>query len=126
MVSLGIISIQAKYIVLYYAVCPVKNKDLFYQAWKGVEATWYAPMERWKTWPLSTENCPMCHLVIFFREDPAAKENLNLSTRTLIAKALSVNTDLFRNLTDKIQVIPLQDEAHHHCNIEINSGHMVS
>jgi hypothetical protein len=53
MVSLGIISIPAKYKMLKYAVFLVENEDMFYQAWKGLEATWYALMERWKTCPMS-------------------------------------------------------------------------
>jgi hypothetical protein len=44
MVSLGIISIPAKYNILNYAVGPVENEDLFLRSWQGIEATWYTLM----------------------------------------------------------------------------------
>jgi hypothetical protein len=68
MISLGIISILAKYNLLNYAVSPVENEDLFLSGLEGRrlgEATWYALMERWKTCPTSMEYCPMCHLATF-------------------------------------------------------------
>ncbi len=58
----------------------------------------------------------MCHLVTFSREDRDVMENL--STRILIAKARSDNTDLFCNFADKIKAISLQDEVHSHGNID--------
>ena len=122
MISLGIISIPAKYNVLNYAVGPVENEDLFYQGWKGVEATWYAFMDaqRWKICPMSKEHCPLCHLISVFRAVPEVIENVETRT-ALIAKARSDNTDLFRNFADKIAAIPLQDEVHGHGNIENSS-----
>ena len=117
MVSLGIISIPAKYNILNYAVGPVENEDLFLRSWQGIEATWYALMEQWKICPMSKEHCPMCHLVSFFRENVDVKDSLR--SRILISKARSDNTDLFRNFADKIKAIPLQDEVHGHGNIDI-------
>ena len=62
MISLGIISIPAKYNALNFAVGPVENEDIFYQSWKGVEATWYALMDnkRWKICPMSSQHCALC------------------------------------------------------------------
>ncbi len=117
MVSLGIISIPAKYNILNYAVGPVENEDLFLRSWQGIETTWYALMEQWKLCPMSKEHCPMCHLVSFFRENVDVKDSLR--TRILISKARSDNTDLFRNFADNVHAIPLQDEVHGHGNIDI-------
>jgi hypothetical protein len=61
---------------------------------------------------MSKEHYQVCHLVTYFLKDS------NLSTKTLIAKALSDNTDLFRNFADKIQAIPLQDEVYGHDSVE--------
>ena len=112
MVSLGIISIPAKYNVLNFAVGPVENEDLFYRAWEGVEATWYALMNNWKCCPMSYQHCRVCALISGFRAAPEVDESLR--TRFLIAKARSDNTDLFRNFADRIRAIPLQDEVHGH------------
>ena len=117
--SLGIISIPAKYNVLNFAVGPVENEDIFYQSWKGVEATWYALMDnkRWKICPMSSQHCALCPIISAFRAVPEVIENVN-TRAALISKARSDNTDLFRNFADKISAVPLQDEVHGHGNIE--------
>jgi hypothetical protein len=65
---------------------------------------------------MSMEHCELCHLISFFRENNDVKESLR--TRILIAKALSDNTDLFRNFADKIHAIQFQDEVRGHGNVD--------
>jgi hypothetical protein len=100
---------------------PVENEDLFLRSWEGIEATWFALIQRWKLCPMSKEHCQLCHLLSFSRKNDDVNESLR--TRILFFKARSEyyesdNADLFRNFADKIHAIPLQDEVRGHSNID--------
>ncbi len=73
MISLGIISIPAKYNVLNFTVGPVENEKLFVRSWEGVEATYFAVMDNWKCCPNTYQYCGVCALVSAMRSQPLAE-----------------------------------------------------
>lgn len=110
MVSFGITSIPARFNTLNYCIGPVENCDLYVQAWDGVQATWYSLMNAWKCCAMSYQHCRVCALISQFRVQPDVVKSL--STKELIHKAKSDNTDLFRKFATTIGAIPLTCDVH--------------
>jgi len=110
MLSFGITSIPAQFNTLNYCLGPVENCDLYTQSWDGVKTTWNALMKNWLCCDISYAHCLVCALISHFRADEEVKAAL--TSGTIIHKAKSDNTDLFRNFAQSIDAIPLTCDVH--------------
>jgi hypothetical protein len=110
MLSFGITSIPAQFNTLNYCIGPVENCDLYTQSWDGVKTTWNALMKNWICCDMSYAHCRVCALISHFRANPEVRTAL--ATGTIIHKAKSDNTDLFRNFAQTIDAIPLTCDVH--------------
>ena len=109
MVSFGINSIPANFNTVNYCVVPVENADIYIHSYDGVKKTcidesMILMMTEWKCCSMSYNHCRVCPLITYSRENPEVKKSLE--TKTLIHKAKSDNTNIFRNFARSIGATP--------------------